>query len=261
MTNQRERFLAAKSIGLRKAVERWMRTNQRAFVDAEIGRQRGKVSKASYSKEDLIKILLRYGLAQSRDAALRVTKEHGIAWLIEPKLLAEKLKGSDIKIKLSKALLAYYRTAAGEIIQETSAGVRRLVAEEIRKALNEDPRPSLSEITGRIYDESKVAYAFSPGRAERIARTETARAENAGTIEGYREAGVQKKRWIAYTDGKSGDRHHEELHNVTIVVGEKFGSYLGNSLDFPGDPSAPIEDTVNCRCAIRAVIDPPKEKK
>ncbi len=49
----------------------------------------------------------------------------------------------------------------------------------------------VDEITGNLMD-----YVTDPGRAEMIARTETARAVNAATLDGYAEAGVGQVDWL-----------------------------------------------------------------
>jgi hypothetical protein len=38
------------------------------------------------------------------------------------------------------------------------------------------------------------------------------------------------------------------MEGQTVKYGEKFVSGLGNELAYPGDPDAPAEDRINCRC-------------
>jgi hypothetical protein len=79
------------------------------------------------------------------------------------------------------------------------------------------------------------------------------RAENQGRLAAYEATGVEELEWIAYSDGRSGDRHHERLDGVRIRRGETWRTPLGNRLRLPGDPSGPVEDTANCRCTMRPV--------
>lgn len=175
-------------------------------------------------------------------------------------------------------------------IQQIMSGTRKAVTDSIRQiiltALAEDPRPSTTEIgrrIGRVYHGdtggevgdivpapltgSRVLptervrltgggnlYVFSFERAQLIARTEMAQAENEGIVEGYRQAGVPGLKWLAYNDGRTGDREHNEMNkHPPIAVGERFTLPDGTRMRFPGDPTAPIKHLANCRCTVRAV--------
>lgn len=85
-------------------------------------------------------------------------------------------------------------------------------------------------------------------RAERIGRTESTGAYNSGALEAglVEEAGV--KRWTATPGPRTRDAH---LHADGQCVGirEPF-SVGGTSMMAPGDPTAPADLTVNCRCTL-----------
>ncbi len=86
-----------------------------------------------------------------------------------------------------------------------------------------------------------------------IARTEMAQAENTGIVEGYKASGVKRLVWLAYKDGRSGDREHDEMHRVETPVGVPFELPDGTRMRYPGDPAAPIKHTANCRCSVGSV--------
>jgi hypothetical protein len=91
-------------------------------------------------------------------------------------------------------------------------------------------------------------------RAERIARTEIARAGNYATIEGARTAsdehGLQlEKEWLAAGDHRTRDSHRN-VAKVPLDGKFNVGGYLA---DFPGDPDLPAEESINCRCAMAFV--------
>lgn len=95
--------------------------------------------------------------------------------------------------------------------------------------------------------------ALTPYRAALIARTETHAAATYGSIESVREAerelGVRMmKEWIATADDRTRDDHIAADGQV-VGVNEKF-TVGGSLMDRPGDPSAPIEQLANCRCAV-----------
>lgn len=91
-------------------------------------------------------------------------------------------------------------------------------------------------------------------RKEMIARTETTRLANAGANNLFRRWGVGKKEWLATGDDRTRS-WHSSMSGQVVVINEKFTSGLGNKLEYPGDPSAPLADTVQCRCTILPVID------
>lgn len=95
-------------------------------------------------------------------------------------------------------------------------------------------------------------------RADRIARTEVHAALNAGSIQGSRdmlsELGLTaKKVWISTPDEKTRADH---VSVAPVGVDEKF-DVGGDALDYPGDPSAPPGQVINCRCAHALEVDEP----
>jgi hypothetical protein len=43
---------------------------------------------------------------------------------------------------------------------------------------------------------------------------------------------------------------HRRLHGTVREVGDPFHTSTGHDLRYPGDPEAPIEEWINCRCAL-----------
>ena len=91
-------------------------------------------------------------------------------------------------------------------------------------------------------------------RAEAIARTESIRASNASTNGLFGKWKVPAREWVATPDGRVRESHMM-MDGQVQPTGTPFESpYSGAKLMYPGDPAAPVEETVNCRCAIVAVI-------
>ncbi len=94
-------------------------------------------------------------------------------------------------------------------------------------------------------------------RSETIARTEALRAVHTGQHEMYTQA-IQEgslradqleREWNTASDERV--RHsHRFMHRQKRGPLEAFVSGLGNLLLYPGDPSAPVEDVADCRCAV-----------
>lgn len=107
---------------------------------------------------------------------------------------------------------------------------------------------------------------FDKIRAEAIARTETIKSSNAGSLEAYRQAGIMKKEWLAVMDGRTcafcAEMHAKygpgtggvSLTEVywneggDMIVGDQKLSFNYESIVHP-----PLH--TNCRCDIIPVIE------
>lgn len=198
---------------------------------------------------ELAALLERYGLRQYGDAARSAASSAGGSWVWRPTVRDDLLEQVASRVKL---LVASTRS-------EIQASLRTIVGE----ALSEEPRPSTQEIARRIARQwhgpaEARESLFSPERATLIARTELAQVENAGIARGLADSGVEEVERLAYSDGLSGDRHHERMDGKTISVeamngddeSKWFLTPLGNRMPWPAWIGAPVGDTANCRCMV-----------
>jgi len=123
------------------------------------------------------------------------------------------------------------------------------------------------EITG-LFD------AYDRDRAEMIARTETIRSSNAGTMEAWRLAGIERKRWYASIDGRQ-CAWCEDMHNRYgpgtdgISMTQTFAKE-GDRLEADQEVGGAVQTRTmtvtyenvyhpplhpNCRCTILAVVE------
>lgn len=117
---------------------------------------------------------------------------------------------------------------------------------------------SLSQIQERI----RSSQAFSPARALTIARTESARALNEGSLLAYNDAanlGVDLQiEWLRAPRVLEPDRSHRRCHGQKVAPGGLFvipsGQDAGASAPAPGRFNIARQD-INCRCATRPVIE------
>ena len=94
-----------------------------------------------------------------------------------------------------------------------------------------------------------VFAALLTKRLVNIAEVESTGAYNAGMYHGGTRAGVQTKTWITRKDTKV-RAAHAALEGKTVGIKEGFKA--GNVvLRFPGDPLAPPEMVINCRCLLK----------
>lgn len=98
-------------------------------------------------------------------------------------------------------------------------------------------------------------------RAETIARTESTRAlsisRQEASIQMAEDIGIDPNRivrvWNATLDSRVRDIH-ASMDGDEVRLEEPFTDGAGNQLMFPGDPSAPPETTINCRCTVSTRI-------
>lgn len=88
-------------------------------------------------------------------------------------------------------------------------------------------------------------------RAARIARTETHRLINAGTMQAARaeqqiSGETLRKAWVCTWDSRTRDDHFRADGQVVPLAGKfLIGGY---EADYPGDPNLPAHLSINCRC-------------
>jgi hypothetical protein len=131
--------------------------------------------------------------------------------------------------------------------------VANLVFAEITDGVNAGE--SRDQIAARI--DKVLSYTGSerwPNRARTIAQTETTRARAAGTMAaGVEQGRVTGKGLYKTWDSKDDNRvrvDHHAVDGTTVPVGSVF--YVGGfPMMFPGDPTAPPDQVINCRCSLR----------
>lgn len=107
-----------------------------------------------------------------------------------------------------------------------------------------------SEIAKRIMEQSPT---IGRHRANVIARTETHAAGNYGSLKQAESTGLQmEKEWVASGGGRTRDTH-EDADGQTVPIDAPF-DVGGYDLMYPGDPSGPPEEVINCRCAVAYVV-------
>ncbi len=100
-----------------------------------------------------------------------------------------------------------------------------------------------------LNSELRILQDRIPERAQRIARTEVTSAANSARFSEARVAGIDQMMWVAAADDATRESH-AKLDGLIRPTGEEYAQ----NLRFPGDPAAPAEEVVNCRCALAPYI-------
>lgn len=157
----------------------------------------------------------------------------------------------------------YIKNRTGRAITEiegtTRKQVRRIVQELVREAVSE---PAEGEDNINVAKELRNAFTeLSGGRARTIARTEVSMASNSATLEAAKSLEIDglKKEWLSLQDDRTRDGdgpnpgvgpNHLDMNGVRVDIDDKFTVPPDTDMDGPGDPSAPAETVINCRCTL-----------
>lgn len=201
--------------------------------------------------EELRRILIRFGVRQMGTATKRVGMQ------LPSGIVNEAIERKPVRIKSVQEWLRTLDERTRRMVTITEGAVGEAVRRIVRNALSETPKPPQGEIARRIREaltgpEGKRIPGLSFRRASVIARTESLQAENTGIYAGMEETGIQKVQWLSFQFPKF-DRRHDKMHKVETDVSTPFTLPSGVRIRYPGDPLAPIGETINCRCTLRPV--------
>lgn len=194
--------------------------------------------------------------SEGQREATRAAVARGIAAGQNPRDVARTFRDSIGLTQKQQQWVANYRRALETLdtdaIQRALRDRRfdRTVAAAIR-----DQRPlSSKQINDMVkrYTERMIKY-----RAEVIARTEALRSVHQGAEEMYRQAIANgdlrpeslSREWNTAKDERVRESH-AAMHGQVQPFGVPFVSGAGNLLNYPGDPEAPAEEVIQCRCAV-----------
>jgi uncharacterized protein with gpF-like domain len=135
-----------------------------------------------------------------------------------------------------------------DITQTTKDQIKRFLENGVKEG------KTMSQIISDLETAGITNY-----RAELIARTELARAMNAGSMVGAISTGLKtNKIWISTLDNRTrrippSKYDHWDMNGVEVPIDEYFSVYSEEGTDmmqYPGDPMAQPGNTCNCRCTI-----------
>jgi HK97 family phage portal protein len=155
---------------------------------------------------------------------------------------------------IQKAIQAEQYKFASRVSKTSAKQIRGIISDTFAEG------KTLGEVSKAVKDLGKV---WQGGRADTVARTETARAANEGAKMGYREAGVTKLRYTAVLDDRTTEIC-KALDGKIVGIEEKFLSAeegftdsKGNAVDLSYNDGVPNAGSAhpNCRSTIVAVFE------
>jgi len=229
-------------------------TKQNELVNAEI-------KKACEENKDVGSVIenlfdnkmdeaLKHTLAGAFLNGLNTGAEHG-------QTLLNKKGVKEISDKVKRAFSLWIDNYGLELCKD----INNTTKKKLRKALSESivegedlkkQVNKLIEVADGLFDDDKKV------RATLIARTESCSTMNAGSNELYRAEGINYKEWISVQDDRTRDSHLL-MDGTVIPITDKFevpatSQSEGAFMEYPGDPSAPAGQCVNCRCSVAPFV-------
>ncbi|MGO4449113.1 phage minor head protein [Phyllobacterium sp. TAF24] len=172
-------------------------------------------------------------------------------------------------VGLTSTQAKYVATARGELLSGDPEQLKHYLTRgrrdkrfdaTVRKAISTG-KPIPVETVDRMTTQ-QYANRLLLLRGETIARTETMGAFNESQMEAYRQLidsgavaeSVVQRVWHTAGDSRVRDTH-QGMNGQTVSFRTPFQSSNGPLLQYPGDPSAPASEIVNCRCRMSIKID------
>lgn len=143
---------------------------------------------------------------------------------------------------------------AQEMIQARANQLAGMVVDTTYQAVKDAMTAGVSEGESIPKLAARIRAVFadaSERRATTIARTEVISAFNGSAAAFAAVLGpdvVSAQEWVATRDGRT-RLHHAEADGQVAIIGSPF-SVGGAELAYPGDPSGPAGEVVNCRCTL-----------
>lgn len=230
------------------------RTGVRAMLEAAArtaASRNGGAPRSTREDASVVDRIIAAALRKIRQAYTREDGEYHRAWLDRYRgLIGETMRASsgdmagaigvDFNLdnpKLEAAIRRRAATLADRVTETTAEQITAIMT------AGQIAGMGISEIADTI--ESGV-FGQSEVRATRIARTETIGALNEGELVAAIETGVMRsKEWLTQGDDRVRDTH-AAIDGVRIDLGAAFA----NGCQYPGDPNAPPDETINCRCTL-----------
>lgn len=220
---QRARVQAKLAEAYRAAPDSAVRAPSVELISIDLNEETKKLAKAA--RKSIEAIYLKMGKQAVADIGVS-----GIDFSIESPLARQFLDSHIFKFSF-------------EVNKTTQARLRDALQEKIASGATQ------ADLTEVIKEQFDFAQTW---RAARIARTESGIAGNAGIYHGMKLAGVEGKRWISSRDEKVRETH-KAVDGDQVPLRDPF-EVGGALMMFPGDPSGPVEEIVNCRCTLRAAM-------
>jgi len=225
--------LDRQTLKMKRAVDLYFKGQMDRIVESVSPEQ-----KHVFKKKDLIGEVFnqQIEIALAKEAFLPLLE----TLLEEAGINARTLLGSDFSFQMTSNAKSWLDNKTDIFSQQ----INNTTFEKLKKefATSFEIGETRKELIQRIQD----TYSnITEARARMIAETEVHGVTQYGTLEAYKQAGLPTKIWVSV-----GDSNVRASHQSIDGQEVELNGYFSNGLEFPGDPSGPADETINCRCVI-----------
>lgn len=149
---------------------------------------------------------------------------------------------------LLNEILVFLSNQGGEKVKSVHDTLIEEVIKGIKAQLGENA--TVIDLQNAIYSIVSKSQAFYKWQALRIARTETTFASGFAAMKTAQQSDlVLTKTWISAVDNRTRQDHLSE-NGQSVDLEANFIISSGIEMSYPGDPKAPANEVINCRCTI-----------
>ena len=194
------------------------------------------------------------------DAAALIRKSMVDIYQANREEMVQKLSDAAISQGVNVSFAQYDKRQIAVLLQEQESPFTKLAYENmgknpaIRRRLQNELAMAiiLGESQAKIIKRIRAVTGQSIAQARRVAQTERTRVQSqarhlAGQEAAEKGIGIVNE-WSARMVNTR--ESHADLNGKKVMQGEKFRTIWGNELEFPGDPSAPAKEVINCFCVL-----------
>lgn len=150
-------------------------------------------------------------------------------------------RGADHGEAVTEAEERAHAEQRAELLKDFPERIRERLALEMKRG--EELGETEAELHRRIGVEGEKILQ---GEGRVVAETEAQAIAGAATLRALKRAGYVTAFWVTV-----GDERVRESHTACEAAGAvKLGDKFPNGCRFPGDPLAPLAETINCRCVL-----------
>ena len=136
-------------------------------------------------------------------------------------------------------------TAVRRAIDDTGESVRDLI-----RAAEERIRNARADVFEQSRTDPEVlAMARLRGGMEQASRVLTTRTREEAKLAYASSVGAAGSVWRTRRDGRVRNSHGD-LEGEFVLIGDAYRTVTGHAIRRPGDPRAPLAETINCRCRL-----------
>ncbi len=201
-------------------------------------------------EEDFVDLILKYGNAARDAEATRAKRE---------------VEDETIPLIWPSSFYTSKRRILGETLKNLDSKTNQAIRDVLSLSTQDTIRPTISALSRRLSSAiTGINSPLSPATVSRIANTEIPAFKNLGKHTVYKAAGVEKLRWVSIIDSRTRPArervpraNHITMDKSETPLGTPFNMAVsGAKMYYPGDPSGPAYEVINCRCTIMPIGKP-----